>query len=173
VALGAGVVVSVELTVERLRELLHYDPYTGVFKHRSARAWYAAGAIAGRSGNGRNCDVSVDGKRYAAHRLAWLYVYGKWPDQEIDHIDCNPRNNRISNLRDVSREINTQNQRVAHANNTTSGLLGVSLNKRSGLYRARIVVNKRAHSLGYFKTAELAHEAYVRAKRTMHKGNTL
>lgn len=96
--------------------------------------------------------VRIFYKGYYLHRLAWLYVNGDWPSGEIDHRDGVKTNNRIDNLRDVSTKINNENTRVAQANNV-SKLLGASLNKKEGKYQARISVNGKRRSVGYFKTA--------------------
>ena len=100
------------LTVERLRELLHYDSDTGVFTWRVYRSPGAKkGDVAGCVNEGGYIATQVDRKHYLSHRLAWLYVYGAWPIDEIDHKDGNPANNHIANLRDVTRLTNSQNLR--------------------------------------------------------------
>lgn len=107
-----------------------------------------------------------------AHRLIWLMVHGVWPTGQINHIDGNKLNNLLSNLRDVSQATNMQNQRRAHSDNA-SGLLGVYWHKRQCRFYSQIRVNKVLKHLGYFPNADLAHEAYLRAKRELHPGNTL
>jgi hypothetical protein len=118
----------------------------------------------------------VLGKRYYAHRLAWLYEYGEFPEKIIDHIDGNRTNNSIHNLRDVSQALNSQNQKEARIDNGT-GYLGVTFDKRprTAKYRARIGITGCAKRicLGYFETPELAHLAYLDAKRKLHPGNML
>jgi len=96
---------------------------------------------------------------------------GAWPAGEIDHRDGAPGNNRWSNLRDIPHRQNIENRRRPNRQNK-AGLLGVS-SSRSGLYRARITVSGQCLLLGEFATAELAHAAYIDAKRQLHEGNTL
>lgn len=148
------------LTVERLREVLSYDAETGHFSigERPRRDGYVV--------------VRIDGARYLAHRLAWLYVTGEWPSGLIDHIDRDRANNRITNLRDVSQSVNQQNI-VSAKRNSRSGLLGAALCKQTGRWAARIRIHGVKVHLGRFDTAELAHAAYIAAKRQFHEGNTL
>jgi hypothetical protein len=112
----------------------------------------------------------INRKRYAEHRLAWLYFYGSWPALFIDHINGNRSDNRISNLRDVPLVVNNQNQREPRGNNT-NGFLGVRV--RNERIYAEIAVNGKSIKLGNFPSKEAAHEAYVQAKRKLHPGCTL
>ena len=161
------------LNAERVRELLNYDPETGVFTWRVQRGGIASpGSIAGGiTENGRRL-IGVDGINYFANRIAWLYMTGEWPKGEVDHWDTDPSNDRWSNLRDVSRQVNQQNARKARADNKT-GFLGVSIGRRGVGFLARIFVNGKTECLGTYKTAEEAHAVYVEAKRRLHEGNTL
>lgn len=155
------------ITVQELKTLLHYNPDTGVF------TWLVNRPNGIKRGDVANGTITVDGyskirlmgRRYLAHRLAWLYVTGDWPKNQIDHINTVPLDNRITNLRDVSGAVNKQNIRKAQANNKT-GLLGVSPN-HSG-FVANIYVNRKRHGLGTYKTKELAYAAYLDAKRRLH-----
>lgn len=159
-----------DLTAERLRELLHYDPETGVFtwKTKPGRR-IRLGAQAGSAAQGY-LEIGVCGGRYRAHRLAWLYVYGVWPKHDIDHIDGNRANNAIANLRDVTRAVNIQNMRRPKPGNK-SGYLGVA--PCSSRWSAQVHVAGKKRHLGVFDTPELAHAAYVEAKRRLHEGCTL
>ena len=94
-----------DLTAERLRGLLEYDGTTGVFH------WKGTGERAGSIQDKGYRTIEIGGRSYYAHRLAWLYTYGSWPNDELDHIDRNKDNNSISNLRDVSRSENNRNRR--------------------------------------------------------------
>jgi hypothetical protein len=154
------------LTQERLKEVLNYDSDSGIFTWAiNIYRRKTKGVIAGCINHEGYVQIMIDRKTYRAHRLAWLYVYGSFPSKEIDHINCIPSDNRIVNLREASREENQQNKKKAQKNNK-SGLLGVS--KSGNLWRAIIYLNGVKYSLGLFKSPELAHNAYIQAKRTMH-----
>jgi hypothetical protein len=109
-------------------------------------------------------------RQYSVHRFAWFYFYGEWPKGQIDHINGDPADNRISNLRCVTPQENAQNQKKAKSTNMT-GLLGVTPSG-SG-FQARITIGGKAKHLGSFRSAQEAHEAYVSAKRQLHPANTL
>lgn len=156
-----------DLTQTRLRELLLYDPETGFFTSKSTIGRRTKGFVYTRTGSRGYVVIDVDGQRYAAHRLAWLYMHGTDPENYIDHIDGNRSNNRLANLRDVTHSVNMQNQRRAKSHNKP-GLLGVG-NNGSG-FRARITVDGKVRNLGTYQTPELAHKAYLSAKREAHKG---
>lgn len=163
-----------ELTAERLREALHYDPETGVFTWRKcAKKSIAPGSVAGAAESKGYWQIKLYQKVYAAHRLAWLYVYGDWPKHAIDHINGDPRDNRIENLRDVPEKVNSENKRKAFCTSKT-GLLGVSPDvKWKGKWRARINVRGKPLLIGYFDDPEEAHQAYLAAKRKLHEGCTI
>ena len=154
---------------DRLRELLHYDPFTGVFTRRVNRGRYKAGEVAGTVHHGYVI-IGVCRVKYMAHRLAWLYVHGVWPKDEIDHINGMSNDNRIENLREATHIINAQNQRKAQRINKV-GFLGVS--PYFSKFLAQICANGKKHYLGAYSTPDLAHAAYVRAKRLLHPGGTL
>jgi hypothetical protein len=160
------------LTAHRVRELFDYDCGSGSLTRKAGIAKHKAGEVAGSVSTHGHTRVGVDGKSYYAHRLVWLHVYGAWPQYNIDHIDGDPSNNRIENLRDVTQELNNQNQLRAHHDNSQS-LLGVSFVKAKGKFRASLTVNKKPRFLGYFDTAEEAREKYVSEKRIHHPGCTL
>lgn len=161
------------LTQERLKEVLNYDPETGAFtwKIRTSNR-VSVGDVAGSLNTSGRMQIRIDGVSYLAHRIAWLYVTGYWPVFHIDHIDGNPLNNTFKNLRDVTRQGNNQNQRSAQSSNIL-GLLGVSLYKKSGTFKAQITTNRIKKHLGYFHTAEEAHQAYLKAKRELHSTCTI
>lgn len=159
-----------DLTAERLRELLHYDPETGVFTTKREAGRLRPGSRAGAVHVEGYRNVELDRIKYREHRLAWLYVTGEWPINTIDHINGDRADNRFANLRDVTRSVNKQNTRKAYKR-TSSGFLGVSYHQ--GLWQANIQVNNKQFYLGRHKTPEEAHEVYLKAKREMHEGNTL
>jgi hypothetical protein len=158
-----------DLSVDRLRELLDYNPETGVFIWRVQSGRQPVGSTAGWKQGGR-IYIKVSGHQVAAHRLAWLYVYGFMPKQQIDHINGDPSDNRITNLRDVSDIENKQNIRKPKAGNK-SGYLGVAPNKKR--WFAKITVNRQQICLGTYDTPEEAYQAYVAAKRRLHPTCTI
>lgn len=158
-----------DISASRLRELVLYDADTGVFT-RLRDGPHNAGS--GCESNGYIV-IGLEGRPRLAHRLAWLYMTGAWPEDEIDHINGDRSDNRWSNLRAATRRLNSQNQRRARSDNTT-GYLGVTRQgSAKNPFIAKIVGRTGVIYLGRFKTAEAAHEAYVRAKRRMHEGCTL
>jgi hypothetical protein len=164
------------LTQERLKELLHYDPDTGVFTRvKTAGSRAQVGTVVGSIGAHGYLSVCIDRVDYLLHRLAFLYVTGELP-KYVDHVNGCRSDNRWSNLRGcASQAVNMQNQRRAVKRNTT-GYLGVSdISKMNATnpFAARIVYHGKFKHLGCFPTAEAAHAAYLKAKRELHEGNTL
>jgi hypothetical protein len=153
------------LTAEEVRSLFHYDPDTGVFTRKVNRHRFKSGEVAGTKSDEGYINIKVQKSTYKAHRLAWLYVYGAFPDLQIDHINGIRSDNRIANLREVTHSGNTQNQRTYQRSNK-SGFLGVSPNNRR--WKATISVHGEYKYLGTFDTPELAHQAYLDAKRSLH-----
>ena len=151
---------------QELKCLLHYDPPTGVFRWRhsptlSVKPWDQAGSIDGQG----YVQIKIGGKVKMAHRLAWLYVYGDLPKQ-VDHYNMNRSDNRIENLRSADNSLNGMNKRM-QSNNTT-GFKGVTYHKGTGKFHAKIQANGVRKSLGYYETAEKAHEAYIIAAGELH-----
>lgn len=164
-----------KLTQCQLKQLLHYDPDTGVF------TWVVdlgpgrpnAGDVAGREqvkkSSKKYRDICIRGKRYYAHRLAYLYMTGENPANEIDHINGNGVDNRWCNLRSVTTLENSQNTRQRPDN--TSGVTGVHRNKLTGKWEVFINSNRTRHYLGLFsdffeavcarKSAEVKHGFHV------------
>lgn len=160
------------LTADRLRELVDFDPGTGVFTQRivyeGQRARWKAGRVSGSiSKQSGYLTLRVDGKNFQAHRLAWLHVHGTWPTAEIDHRDGDRRNNCMSNLRDVSRRENAGNMQRVRADSAT-GVQGVSPYKKTGRFQAQVRHNGRCHYLGTYDTVEQARAVYVDAKAKLH-----
>lgn len=156
------------LTQERLKQLIKYDADTGVITWLNTQDVHCGvrGKIAADVAVDGYPRISIDKQRYLQHRIAWLYHYGEWPKEIVDHIDGNKLNNAISNLRDVSIQMNMQNIR-SHKKNKF-GLLGVySYGSR---FQSHIIVNGKSIFLGIFNTALEAHQAHVAAKLTYHPG---
>ncbi len=160
-----------ELTQARLKEVLSYDQESGLFSWKiRTSSKIKIGSIAGNKTSHGYIRITIDGNEYRAHRLVWLYVFGKFPDGDIDHINGNKTHNSIANLRDVTHVDNQQNQRAAHSRNKT-GFLGVS--KRGNRYRTSIMANGVVVDLGTYATPEDAHAAYTTAKRELHPTCTI
>lgn len=162
---------TAHLTAQRLRELLYYEPATGAFSYRVKRGICNPGDPAGSQMVRGNHGIGIDYKRYAAHRLAWLYMTGHWPAKEIDHVDGNPMNNAWVNLREADSAQNKQNRHRPRSDNM-SGLLGAMAHTPDAngrpRWRARIQLDGKQIHLGLFFSPEEAHSAYVEAKRRLH-----
>ena len=155
------------LTVHRLREVLRYDPLTGVFTQAAPRqgAPFVPGKIVhGVRLKGGYRSMRIDSKSYLAHRLAWLYVHGEWPPHTIDHINLIKDDNRIANLRVATNSEQHRNMPLTRAN--TSGFKGVTWREKRKKWEANISLpGRRQKFLGYFDTAEEAHAAYTAAAK--------
>lgn len=159
-----------------LRELLSYDPETGVFiwrertpdmfnegtgrhsRERNCKRWNSqwAGVVAGTNRADGYQFICVRNRRYRGHHLAFLYVYGRLP-REIDHIDHDPANNRISNLREATRSQNMANSCARRE------FKGVHWHKAARKWEAHITIDRRKHYLGLFESREAARDAYREA----------
>jgi hypothetical protein len=159
------------LSSSKLKSLLHYDPETGVFTRlvRTSNR-IKVGQVAGGLNGGGYIQIRIDGVLQQAHRLAWLYMVGEWPNHEVDHKNAVTFDNRWENLRDVPHKENCQNQRASHTNSKI-GILGVSKNTKG--FKSSIKKDGERIHLGTFKTPELAHEAYLVAKRELHSSCTI
>jgi hypothetical protein len=155
-----------DISRDDLIELLLYDPITGLFVWRYSRSgrvkqYEPAGIIDARGYRA----IGFKGRLYAAHRLAWLYMYGRWPKEEIDHINMDRADNRINNLREATRSQNLHNGRARKQN--THGTKGITKHKYKGKFTgkwtAQISRNKIHHYLGIFNSAADAHKAYCEA----------
>lgn len=161
------------ITYERLTELFNYDKDSGVFTRRVTTNNRAkAGSVAGSMARNGYLYVSIGRRKYIMHRLAWLYVTGEWPKNDIDHINGIRSDNRIANLRDVSRAENIQNTRAAKSN-STSGLLGVTFDRARNKWAAAITTDGKITHLGRFDEKHEAHKSYIEAKRVLHKTCTI
>jgi HNH endonuclease/AP2 domain len=147
------------VTVERLRELMDYDPETGVFIRKLAKKGYPpSGSRAGyRLDNGYR-RIEIDGRSYSEHRLAWFYMTATWPKADIDHINMVRDDNRFCNLREATRSQNRMNT-VARADNK-HGFKGVWFHKRLNKWQTRIMVGGKSYHLGYHDTPRAASTVY-------------
>lgn len=151
-----------DLTAKYLRSVLLYDPLTGEFSWRDCVGFKRKRNSVGSRSNGYKV-IWLSGKLYKAHRLAWLHFYGKWPDGFIDHTDGNRDNNRILNLRDVTRTQNNRNSSLSKRNR--SGHKGIIWHKKARKWMAGVWAG-RPHYLGLFDNLE---DAVVARKEALHK----
>lgn len=161
-----------DITAELVRKYFIYDYETGLLKWQFNQRTDVVGNVFGSICRDGYVRSKFFKKRVLIHRMIWLYVTGDWPTYTIDHIDGNKSNNRFSNLRDVSVYKNMQNLRKSSKKSST-GLLGVCHYKRTNKYIATITYDGKRIHLGYFTTPNLAHEAYLTAKRRLHSTCTI
>jgi hypothetical protein len=151
-----------KLTTERANHLLSYNPSSGNFTWKVSQGKVKEGADVGTIQHGYK-KATIDKEQIKLHRLAWFITYGVWPSGQIDHIDGDKLNNKISNLRDVSMSVNMQN-RYAIRRKENDLPYGVTRNPK-GKFLANI-------RIGTYDTVEEAAEAFMRAKRLIHEGCT-
>jgi len=150
------------LTADRLRELLDYNPVTGVFLWKIDRASTArVGSTAGYRRRDGYTGMKIEQRELLAHRVAWLHVHGRWPVDQLDHVNGIKSDNRLTNLREASRAENKCNTKRPATN--TSGFKGVTWHIHTKRWVARLTINRRRVHLGYFSTADEAHTAYCTA----------
>lgn len=143
------------LTHERLCELLHYEPDTGVFTWRMASSVARPGDRAGGGHSLGYRAIGLDYKKYLEHVLAWFYMTGTWPTADVDHKNADKQDNRWANLRLATRSQNGHNKLPQRRNKT--GVKGV--NRHGNKFRARINVGGQYIDLGVFSTLEAATAA--------------
>lgn len=147
-----------EVNADVVRELFSYSTESGVVLRKiSTNNRAKPGEIVGCIRPDGYLCTSIGGKLYQIHRLAWLYAHGSWPEGQIDHINGNRSDNRLSNLRDVCHVDNGRNQKLCSTNK--SGINGVHWFASRGKWRATITVNGKSLHLGYFNTVAEASEA--------------
>ena len=161
------------LTVAELREKLSYDPLTGLFtwpkRRRTGRLNSHADFPAGHRKTGKYGGyivIRLNFQLYRAHRLAWFYVHGEWPNGEIDHINSDPTDNRIANLRIATSSGQRMNSRRRSDN--TSGTKGVWYDKRRSKWIAEVMVDGKKHHIGQFATLLEAKGARIAAAERLH-----
>ena len=141
--------MSNKITQDQLKKVLDYDPETGVFMWIVSRKGVNAGGVAGiivKDSGYRK--IGIDGYKYRASRLAWLYMEGYFPEYTIDHINRIRHDDRWENLRHASQQCNVRNSNMM--SNNTSGITGVSWYKRLQKWRVDIMVSGKNIFLGYF-----------------------
>lgn len=157
-----------EATLDRgfLLQHLRYEPDTGHFfwlqKGGAARKM---GVPAGSVSSNGYVQICFKRRFWSAHRLAWFIHYGTWPVDDLDHINRVRTDNRICNLRPATRSQNAANTKPR---GNVTGLMGVTLDRRSGRYYASIGIDYKTRHLGTFKTPEEAHQVYLAAKSELH-----
>jgi HNH endonuclease len=160
-----------KLTVDRLKQVYLYVPETGQFlrlqetnsHNGKAKVGEPAGSLSGE----RYIRIGIDGRVYRAHRLAWFYMTGEWPEYGVDHIDLDPTNNRWENLRAADQSQNAVNTRRRKDN--TSGFKGVS-KTANGRWQARLYVKGKKIVVGTYATPQEAFNAY-RTEADKHFGS--
>ena len=157
------------MTQEWLRQFVSYDPETGIMRWIAPYGRGRPGDEVGHTSSNGYRTMCVGKKRYKVHRLAWMYMHGRWPDGETDHINGNRLDNRLRNLREVGPMENQQNKRTPRRDSKT-GFLGVCWVPEFKRFRAQIQSNGRGYSLGFYETPEAAHAAYLEAKARLHVG---
>lgn len=160
------------LEQDLLKELLNYDPETGVFTWAVDRGGIKAGAVAGCKKPDGYILLRVNRTLYRAHRLAWVYMYGSITEGlTVDHKNGIRDDNRIENLRLATRPQQSQNQTFSSRN--SSGITGVYFITELNKWRARITINKKSIHLGLFDTPEAANDARIKAKAELHTFNPI
>jgi len=171
------------LTVDIVRQLLDYDPKSGVFRWRkravkmfadgprqnnACATWNSryAGNVAGTPDKDNYLQINIFKKQYKAHRLAWFIQTGSWPEGDIDHANCDPIDSRLANLRAATRSQNHANKGTRADN--TSGRKGVSWDKSRRKWVAHIGRNGRIYHLGRFNSAEDASASYSEAAQRLY-----
>jgi hypothetical protein len=161
------------LTAARVRELFHYDSELGWFMRLvdvGPRSDHKLGAVPGRLDEHGYVTMIIDGIKCAAHRVAWLYTEGRWPDEEVDHHNTLKSDNSRENLREADDTIQAQN-RIRARKDSRSGVQGVRPHGKR--FRAQIRYGGRVIHLGVFDTPREAGERYAAEKRRLHPGCTL
>ena len=154
------------LTAERLHQLMHYEPITGVFTRLVSNSNRCkVGERVGSANNEGYLHARIDGRKYKLHRLAWLYMTGLRPAKLIDHIDMNPANNAWVNLREAGHSENRRNTKPYR--NNTCGIKGVSEYK-PGKWRAHVNLEGKRIHVGVFDNLKDAEQAVHKARAKLH-----
>lgn len=158
-----------EITQEMVRRLFNYDPLTGRLTWATApsnRHRRFVGLDAQSKDKDGYLKVNVGGRTYRVHRLVWMHQFGRWPIDQIDHINHDPADNRLENLREADTYQNMHNKR--RAKNNRSGIVGVSWDTRVGKWTAHATIKKKSYNFGRFDSIEEASE--VRRRAVAYRG---
>lgn len=156
------------MDAKTVREILDYDPATGIFRWKVDISCHQKGSVAGTPAK-RYLSIRYQGRFYAVHRLAFLWMTGEWPKEIVDHADRDKLNNRWSNLREATISQNAQNRKASRVNKL--GMKGVNYKIRFGVgkYEAHIrETGGKRHYLGRFDSAQEAYQAYLEAAKQLH-----
>lgn len=138
----------IKLTQARLKEVLYYNPDEGIFIRRINTSNTFKGDVAGGPSDSKGyCRISIEGQRYLSHRIAWLYIHGYFPEHDIDHINRDKQDNRLVNLREVTRAANLRN--AGNPKDNTSGVKGVRWFSRTNKWIAQLTIERNPIHLGY------------------------
>ena len=156
-----------DLTAEQLRQRINYDPETGVFTQKvRTTSRVKVGERLGSPARNGYLIITLSDRKYPAHHLAWLYVYGEWPRQHLDHVNRVRDDNRIVNLREASKVENGQNTKLSSRN--TSGVKGVCWCRQHKRWKAYISLNRSTRALGRFEDINDAIAARKSAEALLH-----
>lgn len=158
--------MKMNISHARLLETLHYDPETGLFTCRIRRGRIMPGTVVGNIGNHGYIQLAIDSKMYLGQRVAWFYMTGHWPADQVDHVNRKKTDNRWVNLREATKSQNGFNKGPMSRNR--SGFKGVSWNAKRGKWYAFIVDGQGQRYLGSFDSAEQAHAVYSEAALKYH-----
>ena len=146
------------ITQAYLKELIYYNPNTGIFAWALSRRRVKKGDIAGSHQSQGYLQIMVGGERHLAHRLAWFYMTGNWPEDQIDHINQIKADNRWCNLRECDQSQNQAN--TGNRSDNTSGYKGVTWSKKEKKWYSQIHVKGKHLHLGVFKSKHQAAITY-------------
>jgi len=155
-----------DMPVELLRAAVNYDASSGVFTRLTASPGHRVGEEMGWVNRNGYCRTRIGNQTYSLHRMAWAYVYGRWPADQIDHINGDRSDNRIENLREANAYENGQNLKKKKHNK--SGFIGVTWHKKQKMWCAQIMYMRHQNHLGFFDSPEAASKAYLEAKSKLH-----
>lgn len=154
------------LTLERLKYALNYDPLSGIFTRASVMTGSSIGSVCGSKKPTGYIIITIDRFLYRAHRLAWLYIHGEWPEGDVDHINRNRSDNRISNLRCVTRSQNLLNSQLRSDSKTK--IKNVCFNKQANKYQVTFTFTGKQIHAGFYDTLELADSAARQFRIKIH-----